>query len=274
MNPDRDAVLAYWREHPHLSDRQVNEHFGGVFNRNTLRTWKRAMVGAAAAVATSTQGSQPINGHNQPTQLPLVMPPPPAASERYDPEELRDLGLTEEEIASEDMVQHAAMSSGLTPELKTRIVKFLRAGSPQGVAARRVGVGEVTFYKWKKQGRADEVAGVQSIHREFYEETERAVAEVETKLVRSMMTLAKGGDFKAIKYMLESRFPSRWRQHKIVEHQTPDAQPGASLVVHVHALATQLAAMTPEQLAAMTGRPLDGPLLLDVDPEPLAAGEK
>lgn len=137
--------------------------------------------------------------------------------------------------------------SKLTDERQARIMELIRQGCPQGVAARRSGLSERQFYDWCARGRAARSGK----YHDFWNALEQAQAIAEATLVLRMQVHAQA-DWRAAAWMLERRFPDRWKQHKAVEQTvtTPEGTP-ARLIV-------QLGDLDPAQLSALSGVDLDG----------------
>lgn len=254
MATDRAAVVAFWREHPNHSAAQVAEHFGGDVKPATLRQWRKRYVAPALPKV--------------PEQSALALAPArdldPALEAKREAE-LAELGLTPAEVSSDDLVDQVEFEQ----ERASRIVKFLRLGVPRGVAARRTGTNERTYYKWWARGRR-EASGP---YRDFYDQVEEALAEAETRLIGHIRKAAQS-EWRAARYLLESRYPSRWRNTRVLE-QGPTGSvgegDGRGVNVEVNVTATaaglQLASLSLEQLSALTGRRLETAPVVVVEPE-------
>ena len=93
--------------------------------------------------------------------------------------------------------------SKLTPELIEKISPEIEKGSYQKVAARKCGVGESTFYPWKKKAEG----GVGGQFQELLESVKNASAVTES---RAIQTILADDPWQSKAWYLERRFPERW----------------------------------------------------------------
>jgi transposase len=103
------------------------------------------------------------------------------------------------------------------PERCESILELLRQGVPQQAAAHRSGITEKSFYRWLERGRNEE----KGPYHDFVLAVEAAHATAETALVLRIQTHSRK-DWRAAAFLLERRFPDRWREHRIVETQTTE----------------------------------------------------
>ena len=108
----------------------------------------------------------------------------------------------------------------LTKELTEKICRAVKAGSHPAVAARSVGVGESTYYRWMEEGRAEE----KGLRREFYEAVKLAEAEGEVRAVAHLAAAAPT-DWRASLALLERRHPHRWLRRPGTVPAAPEERP-------------------------------------------------
>ncbi len=80
---------------------------------------------------------------------------------------------------------------------------LLAAGVPARLAARSVGVSERSVERWMKNGLRERVAGARAAGQE------QTDAQSEARLV-VLISLAARSDWRAAKWLLETRWPERW----------------------------------------------------------------
>ena len=93
----------------------------------------------------------------------------------------------------------------LTPEVREKIVKAIRAGNYAYVAAEYAGISSATFYRWLQLGN-DAKRGV---YREFLEAVKKAEGEAEVRAVAIIQKHMEDNWQAAMTY-LERKFPDRW----------------------------------------------------------------
>lgn len=110
--------------------------------------------------------------------------------------------------------------SKFTPETRGKIITAIRAGNYALVAARLAGIDDATFYRWLERGKDrivnDAMVAAEPEFREFCDALAQAEAEVEVRIVASVMARAANGDRDGLRF-LERRFPQRWRQQLTTE---------------------------------------------------------
>jgi transposase len=104
----------------------------------------------------------------------------------------------------------------LTPDVRTRLVQVLQIGTFRENAARYVGIGVSTFYRWMEAGEADVEHDRQTPFRELWEAVTRAEAHAEVVAV-GKIGLAARSDWRAAAFLLERRWPERWGRRRRVE---------------------------------------------------------
>lgn len=131
-------------------------------------------------------------------------------------------------------------TSDLTPKIRAEIVDAIRAGNDNVVAAGAQGVSTGTFYRWLERGAPDapchkvgpdgvrdwsacragkHAAGAcpgNARFRDFRESVERARYECEVSM-SGYVAHAAPTDKAAAQYILERRFPDRWKQQQRIE---------------------------------------------------------
>jgi transposase-like protein len=100
----------------------------------------------------------------------------------------------------------------LTPEVKERIVRAIRAGNYGEVAARAAGISRSTYYRWMERGREGE-----AIYCDFADAVSGAEADAEVEAV-ARIRQAMPDDWRACAHYLERRHPDRWRRRETREH--------------------------------------------------------
>ncbi|MGH2966122.1 MAG: transposase [Solirubrobacterales bacterium] len=108
-----------------------------------------------------------------------------------------------------------ARPTKLTPEVKQRIVKAVRAGNYAETSARSAGVSSATYYRWMKRGERES----KGIYHDFFEEVKRAEAEAEVHAVAVIRREIADGDWRAAAHYLERRHPDHWRKRETLEHE-------------------------------------------------------
>jgi hypothetical protein len=97
----------------------------------------------------------------------------------------------------------AGRPSKLTEEREADLVLLLATGVPARVAARSVAVSERSVERWMANGLREKVAAARAAG------DEQADATSEARLV-VLVTLAARTDWRAAKWMLETRWPEHW----------------------------------------------------------------
>jgi hypothetical protein len=113
-----------------------------------------------------------------------------------------------------------ARPTKLTPEVKERIVKAVRAGNYPEVAAQSAGISKATYYRWMSVGEK----AVSGIQREFYEAVRDAEADAEVEVVARILK-AVPEEWRAGLALLERRHPERWGRRQAHEHTGPGGTP-------------------------------------------------
>lgn len=146
--------------------------------------------------------------------------------------------------------------SKLTPVTQERICALLRKGVPRDRAARLAGVGVSTFHTWLAEGAKHETGK----YRDFLEAVCTAEDELVQKAVSTVHSLLDprrvepAVRLNAAKFILSHRFNREFSNR--TELTGADAGPvrvQAEVAVRPLFTADELAAMTPEQLAAALG---------------------
>lgn len=104
----------------------------------------------------------------------------------------------------------------LTPDVKERILLFLRAGNFLKVAAAAAGIGEATLYRW--------LADPRPLYQAFAADVRKAIAEGEALLVGRINQGAARSPGVALQ-MLERRHSQRWGRARADLGQPPDEFP-------------------------------------------------
>lgn len=122
--------------------------------------------------------------------------------------------------------------SRLTPEVQERVLTALRLGAPLAAAAGAAGISDRTLRRWMAEGRAAaesppsgrEPAALRR-KRGFFEEVSRAQDEAHVRYAAMLAKAAKDGDFRAVSFALERRWPEHWGRRERLEHHATEAPP-------------------------------------------------
>jgi hypothetical protein len=98
----------------------------------------------------------------------------------------------------------------LDEQMHEKIVRDLRRGSYQKVAAQKAGIGWSTFTAWISRGEMEEARIA-----EGFDDIARAAAEIEA--VGEVRDAGKNGSWQASAWFLERSFPQRWARHRDIE---------------------------------------------------------
>lgn len=137
----------------------------------------------------------------------------------------------------------------LNPELTTRIVELVRAGSYVSVAAQAAGIHRATYYSWMNRGecaseaqaKGDAISVEEAEFADFYDRVSEAEALAEVDAIAAVRE-AKGG-WQAHMTYLERRFSARWRRMDGTRQGRPD-QPAESLEEALKRLAGEVPSPT------------------------------
>lgn len=107
----------------------------------------------------------------------------------------------------------------LNPDLQTRIVTYIQAGSYVETAAAAAGICKDTFYAWLKRGAAGEEP-----FKGFSDAVEKAAAEAEVRDLAVVDKAARGGTWQAAAWKLERRNPKAWGRRTVRQPAYEDGQ--------------------------------------------------
>lgn len=93
---------------------------------------------------------------------------------------------------------------------KQELLKLLRSGVPVTHACAAVGVSDVTFYKWIKNGKE----GKTGQYVEFYNDVQKAKADAVTRNVALIQKAAQGGTWQAAAWYLERCHANEFGKHE------------------------------------------------------------
>jgi len=113
-----------------------------------------------------------------------------------------------------------ARPTKLTPAVRERIIKAVRAGNYAEAACRAAGISPSSYYRWMQRGETEE----SGIYHELHNAVRRAEAEAEVYAV-AIIRRAMGEDWRAAMSYLERRYPSRWRRQQKTELVGEDGGP-------------------------------------------------
>jgi hypothetical protein len=113
----------------------------------------------------------------------------------------------------------------LDEQMHEKIVRDLRRGSYQKVAAQKAGIGWSTFTAWISRGEMEEARvaeGFDPIESEqkyllFKRDVDIARAAAEIEAVGEVRDAGKNGSWQASAWFLERSFPQRWARHRDIE---------------------------------------------------------
>lgn len=115
--------------------------------------------------------------------------------------------------------QRAAGRPGkLTPELHEALIKMLRTGCTNDVAAEAVGISTRALRLWLQKGEeasakrddGEKVAAHEVRYIKLAEDVRKARSEAEVRAVATIQRAAQDGTWQAAAWYLERAFPERW----------------------------------------------------------------
>lgn len=155
-------------------------------------------------------------------------------------------------------------STKLTPAITRRVCRLLGLGLGRGMAARRAGIGETTFYVWLQEGREEK----EGIKRDFMLAVEAAEDRYCEQLASEVKRIALKGEsdnvrLAASKLALERRYPTDWgarQETRLAGHDGGAVKVESDNRHRVESVITPEAAagMTLEQLEAATRGAIEG----------------
>ena len=95
----------------------------------------------------------------------------------------------------------------LTPELSSKICKYIEDGNYAIHACNAVGINDTTFYDWLKRGDIDITDGKDSIFSQFLRLIKEAEAKGILKHVKNITKIASEGEWTASAWFLERKYP-------------------------------------------------------------------
>jgi len=95
----------------------------------------------------------------------------------------------------------------LTPELQSKICKYIEDGNYAIHACQAVGISTVTFYDWIKRGELDASSNSNTKFSNFFNSTKEAEAKAITANVKNIRTAARAGEWTASAWFLERKYP-------------------------------------------------------------------
>ena len=95
----------------------------------------------------------------------------------------------------------------LTPELQSKICKYIEDGNYAIHACQAVGIDESTFYDWLKRGDIDVTDGKDTIFSQFVQSIKEAAAKAILKHVANIALVAEAGEWTASAWFLERKYP-------------------------------------------------------------------
>jgi len=95
----------------------------------------------------------------------------------------------------------------LTPELQSKICKYIEDGNYAIHACQAVGINATTFYDWVKRGDIDITNGKDSIFSNFVNTLKEAEAKAIVTHVENIRQTAISGEWTASAWFLERKYP-------------------------------------------------------------------
>ena len=155
----------------------------------------------------------------------------------------------------------------LTPQLFDQLRDVLQLCVTWKTAALYCGVHHQTLQQWRKKGKDDLEAGVESLYAALVEMIEETKAEAQVGMASVVINAAARPDGeKAAIEILKRRFPDDWS-----ETRRSDYNPGGGPLVIQIGLNTQMAAV---QQPAQVDGPTKGFQLIEAGPQPAQPGKK
>jgi len=120
----------------------------------------------------------------------------------------------------------------LTPEVKDKIIRYIRGGNYIETAVQASGITKKSFYNWLDRGNKElerlakspkaRVRQSEQIFVDFVKEVDKAQAEAEAKDVMLLAEFAKE-DSNVIRWRLERKYPQRWGNRQQVDAKVEHA---------------------------------------------------
>jgi len=144
----------------------------------------------------------------------------------------------------------------LTPELTEKICALVRAHNYIETAAAYAGLSKNTLYDWLRRGARQQ----SGLYREFSDALTQALAHSEIADVARISLAAAAGNWRAVAWRLERRFPERWGSSVRGTAPLPGAGPTPTedLVIVIGGDKTNYIARLQEARAALTPQPPTG----------------
>lgn len=98
------------------------------------------------------------------------------------------------------------MKTKLTPELVAQAAKMIAEGCYVETVAQALGIHKSTWYEWIKKGEEEEAG----IYRDFADAIKKATPQAEIKAVEGVLKAGREGNWQALAWFLERRFPERY----------------------------------------------------------------
>ena len=131
------------------------------------------------------------------------------------------------------------MAGKLNSKVHEQIVKSVRGGSFNTVAAASAGISVRTFNSWMERGEMEEARIAEGFppsedeakYVKFRQDVEKARAEAEVEAVSMVKMAARNGTWQAAAWYLERSFPQRWSRNRIEEivEEKEEADPQLAL---------------------------------------------
>jgi len=103
----------------------------------------------------------------------------------------------------------------LTPELQSKICKYIEDGNYAIHACNAVGISKAIFYQWLKQGELDIDTGKNSKFQDFVYSIKEAEAKAITANVKNIRTAAREGEWTASAWFLERKYPDLFGKRQV-----------------------------------------------------------
>lgn len=105
----------------------------------------------------------------------------------------------------------------LTQEVIDKVYEVLLEGNYANVACELAGICETSYYKYIREAKKDEDAGIESIYTKFAQTIKKAEAEAEKKYLETIKK-ASINTWQAAAWYLERKHRQKWATRTEIEH--------------------------------------------------------
>ena len=114
--------------------------------------------------------------------------------------------MSEDVVDKPKRVHRGGRPTKLTLERQQKICDALRGGNFLHTAASYAGINNDTLHTWLRRGERE----ASGIYRGFYDAVQAAQADCEVAAVAGIKKAGFGGEWTALAWLLERKFPDRW----------------------------------------------------------------